>query len=224
MDYVALSAGDLVRACTQTGDAAAWEEFIRRFHRLIASVVLRVARRWGESSRQVIDDLVQDTYLKLCADECRLLRVFKARNPEAFYAYLKVVTANLVHDHYKGTHSAKRGAGVAEVPVDPNLASAVDPHDAEAAAKGGERQILLREMDDLLRKVAQGPNFKRDRRVFWLYYRAGLTASSIAALPTIELSTKGVESTISRLTRLLREEVAKGQGLPAQRQRESEGI
>jgi len=40
MQYSALSAGELVRQCARSADKAAWEEFVRRFHRLIAGVVL----------------------------------------------------------------------------------------------------------------------------------------------------------------------------------------
>lgn len=210
MDHAALSAEDLVLACTQTGDAAAWEEFIRRFHRLISTVVLRVARRWGKPSPQLIDDLVQDTYLKLCADNCRLLREFKSQHEDAFYGYLKVVTANLVHDHFKATHSAKHGSGAAEVTDEAILASAADSPSASASARSTERGIQLQEFDAALLRLAQGPHLERDRRVFWLYYRTGLAASAIAALPSIGLSTKGVESTILRLTRLLRQELVEG--------------
>ena len=67
MDCAALSTEELVLKCVESGDAAAWEEFIRRFQPPIARVVLRVARRWGAFSPQLIDDLVQETYLKLCA-------------------------------------------------------------------------------------------------------------------------------------------------------------
>jgi RNA polymerase sigma-70 factor, ECF subfamily len=85
MDYATLSADELVIACGQSDDPAAWQEFVQRFHRLIATVALRVARRWGEPSPQVIDDLVQETYLKLCADNFQALRAFKPHHPDAFY-------------------------------------------------------------------------------------------------------------------------------------------
>jgi RNA polymerase sigma-70 factor (ECF subfamily) len=150
MDYASVSPEELVLACRQTDDVAAWREFVCRFHRLIATVALRVARRWGESSPQLIDDLVQETYLKLCGDNFRMLRKFKSDHPDAFCGYLNVVTANLVHDH-----------------------------------------------------------FKRDRKLFWLYYRVGLTADAIAGLQSIGLSTKGVESNLLRLTRLLRDEIGR---------------
>jgi RNA polymerase sigma-70 factor (ECF subfamily) len=207
MDYASLSAEELVFACRQSDDVEAWGEFVRRFHRLIATVALRVARRWGVSSPPIIDDLVQVTYLKLCANNFRMLRNFKSSHPDAFYGYLKVVTANLVHDHFKAAHSSKRGSGTVEVEADAQIQSRDDFVGAASAVKNSDQGILLREVDDTLSRLAAGPHLQRDRKVFWLYYRVGLTANAIAALPSIGLSTKGVESSILRLTRLLREEI-----------------
>jgi RNA polymerase sigma-70 factor, ECF subfamily len=218
MDYAALSAERLILACTQTRDGAAWEEFVRRFHRLIATVALRVARRWGDSSRQVVDDLVQETYLKLCADNFHILRSFKSQHPDAFYGYLKVLTANLVQDHFKAAHSGKRGSGMVDCAADTQITS-----EAGAAAKSSERGILLQQVDRLLSRLAEGRHLERDRRVFWLYYRVGLTANAIASLPAIGLSVKGVESTILRLTRLLRQELAADRARPG-RTTKNEGI
>ena len=45
---------------------------------------------------------------------------------------------------------------------------------------------------------------ERDRRIFWLYYRAGLKPAVIARMPGIGLSVKGVESAVFRLTKLVR--------------------
>ena len=66
-----------------------------------------------------------------------------------------------------------------------------------------EKAIRYREIDDLLRHQAR----EIDRVVFWLYYRQGLTAKEIAALPGIDFSTKGVESVIVRLDRTIRSEL-----------------
>ncbi len=219
MDFAALSTEELVLKCVESGDAAAWEEFIRRFHPPIARVALRVARRWGACTPQLIDDLVQETYLKLCANNFRLLRSFKSQHPDAFYGYLKVVTSNLVHDHFKTAHSAKRGSGAAEAGDYPEIVANANSSSAPTAAQSSERQILLQEFDGLLRKLALGHQAERDRKIFWLYYRTGLTASAIAALPSIGLSTKGVESTIGRLTKLLRQEMNEGKAIT-----ETEGI
>jgi len=210
MDSAALSTEELLRKCANTGDEASWEEFVRRFHRLIATIALRVARRWGEFSPQVIDDLVQEVYLKLCADRFRMLRSFNAHHPDAFYGYLKVVTTNLVLDHFKVSHSIKRGSGTVAVAADPQISGRPDTIAAIGVAETSERKILMREVDALISRLAAGPHLGRDRTVFWLYYRIGLTANAIAALPSIGLSMKGVESTILRLTRLLRQEISGG--------------
>ena len=71
--YAKFSSTELIAACAGPKDEAAWVEFIRRFHVVIAAAVLRTARGWGEPSRSQLDDLIQDTYLKLCENNSRLL-------------------------------------------------------------------------------------------------------------------------------------------------------
>jgi RNA polymerase sigma-70 factor (ECF subfamily) len=213
---------DLVIACLQSGNERAWTEFVRRFHPLIARIALRVARQWGESSPQVIDDLVQETYLKLCADRLRALQTFKSAHKDAIYGYIKVFTANLVHDHFKIAHSHKRGGGATTASIDGESAGELPSGTSTPALL--ERDVLIQQIDACLRVVASGPGLERDRKIFWLYYRVGLAASAIASLPTIGLSTKGVESTLLRLTRQVRERlVGHKQNDPAQDSSE-EGI
>jgi RNA polymerase sigma-70 factor (ECF subfamily) len=60
---------------------------------------------------------------------------------------------------------------------------------------------------------------KRDRTIFWLYYRQGFSAREIAELPGLGLTQKGVESCIHRLTNMLRAE----SGSPAFSVRKLEG-
>jgi RNA polymerase sigma-70 factor (ECF subfamily) len=48
----------------------------------------------------------------------------------------------------------------------------------------------------------------RDRLIFWLYYRTGLTASAIAKLPGVGLTPSGVESAVGRLTKLVKAALA----------------
>jgi RNA polymerase sigma-70 factor (ECF subfamily) len=193
----------LVLACALTGEALAWEEFVRRFRGLISITIVRTAGRWGTVSPEVVDELVQETYLKLYADSARLLRTFKPRCPDAVYGYLRVLTANLVHDHFKALHSQKRG-GSRTIALEGTLEAIPDRFSRASNEQGFERNVLLREIDSCLRSLISVSS-DRDRRIFWLYYRAGLTASAIAELPSISLTTKGVESTIFRLTREVRD-------------------
>jgi RNA polymerase sigma-70 factor (ECF subfamily) len=201
VDYASLAAVELVRLCAKQQDAASWTEFIRRFNGVIATVAYRVARRWGENAQAVVDDLVQETYLKLCSDQARILRDFRSSHPDAIFGFLKVVAANVANDHFKRLHTGKRGADV------------TGPWEhAERAAKAGgpgdpasmERAMLIQEIDSYLHLEVSPETRERDCAIFSLYYRQGWTAKEIAALPSIGLSVKGVESILHRLMRLVR--------------------
>jgi RNA polymerase sigma-70 factor, ECF subfamily len=80
MSYSSISIEELIRQCSGSRTPQAWEEFVRRFHRLIATVILRTASRLGDASKQTVDDLIQETYLKLCADDFRILRTFEQQH------------------------------------------------------------------------------------------------------------------------------------------------
>lgn len=209
MDYTSLSAEELFLTCLRTGNETAWAEFIHRFHPLIAGVVLRVARQWGEASTQIVDDLVQETYLKFCAERLHLLKDFTPVHENSVYGFIKVFAANLSQDYFKSSHSLKRGGGSHTESSDCKKSEEAEPAAASAKASA-ERMVLIGEIDACLRSVTQGLNSERDRRIFWLYYRAGLTASAISSLVAIGLSVKGVESTLQRLTRQVRERLAPG--------------
>ena len=112
MAYSSWSAEKLVQACLESGNTEAWEEFIHRFRKLIGYVILRIARSYGESSGALVDDLIQDTYLKICSDNCRLLRDFEPQHPDAFVGMLKVTAVNVTHDYFRARRAAKRGSGI----------------------------------------------------------------------------------------------------------------
>jgi RNA polymerase sigma-70 factor (ECF subfamily) len=203
--YSATSVEELVRACAKSNDSAAWEEFVNRFHRPISLSVIRATYQWGEFPQQVVDDLVQETYLKLFRDKCRLLLDFTGQHPEAVLGYIKTIALNVTHDHFKALHTKKRGSGETD-----QLLEGVDPPAQNASLHGPdamERAVLLKQIDRCLDACSEGPDQERDRLIFWLYYQQGISAKGIAALPTVGLTAKGVESAIFRLTRLVREQI-----------------
>jgi RNA polymerase sigma-70 factor, ECF subfamily len=203
LDYTELSPVDLTLACLEGSEREAWTEFIRRFNPLISAMVLRVARKWGASSPQVLDDLIQETYLKLCADRVSFLRRFDPTSPNAVYGFLKVFTANVVHDHFRALRTKKRGAEIT-TELTAELESVVESKSSVSNQRSMELTVLFGEIDTFLRNTETGPTGERDRRIFWLYYRVGLTSAAIADTAGICLNTKGVESTILRLTRRVR--------------------
>lgn len=195
----------LVRTCAGSTDRAAWDEFVSRFHVPISLSIIRIAYQWGESPQQVVDDLIQDTFLKLCADNCQMLLKFTMQHPDAIRGYIKMIAVNVAHDYFKSTHSQKRGSGKTV-----QFSDEINPK-AQAGSIGTEetieREVLLKEITSSLLTCSRGPDQKRDCSVFWLYYQQGMTAKAIASMPAIGLTTKGVESVIFRLTRLVREGV-----------------
>lgn len=218
MEYSAVSPEELACACIESGNELAWAEFVRRFHPLIARVVIRVSRQWGGCSSEAVDDLVQETYLKFCSGGLRGLQNFKSVHKDAIFGYIKVFTANLVHDHFRATQSRKRGGGT--------VTDSIEEKDTGPAASENivstalERRLLIEQIDLCLRKVTAGPTSERDRRIFWLYYRVGLSASAIAAIPEFGLGVKGVESTLFRLTRSVREHLVQRRVAPASEKQE----
>jgi RNA polymerase sigma-70 factor (ECF subfamily) len=223
LNYSTISPEELVVACLQTGSEGAWREFVRRFQPLIATVALRIARRFGESSSEVVDDLVQETYLKLCSNNGSTLKDFRSTHPDAIFGFIKVFTANLAYDHFKASLAQKRGGKYVCVPADDErhgqlLTSALN------SAEQLNKKILVQEIAACLRAVDSGPNAKRDQRIFWLYYRTGLSASAIAALPGLGLNVKGVESTLLRLTRQVRERLVSEKLDPSETEGGAKGI
>jgi len=203
-----MSLDELIRACAQEGDAAAWEEFVHRFHELIAGVVLRTTRRCGSNSATLIQDLIQETYLKICADPKRLLAEFTPQYPEAFYGYLKVVTSNVVLDYFRSQRSRKRGSGRSESSID-EVITFSEPTGTRDAEQSVHLEILMKEIDGILRASLDAEGQERDLEIFWLYYRYGLSAAAIARLPSISLTVKGVESVLQRLKQVLCERLAR---------------
>jgi len=201
--YSSLSAENLIRVCGTAPDAEAWEEFVSRFQRAISLSIIRASYHWSELPRQQVDDLVQDTYLKLCSDRFRLLGNFAVQHPDAIVGYIKTIAANVAHDYFKSQHSQKRGSRQTHASLDD-----IDPasgNSSPGSQAATERQILLQQVDQCLAACSTGPDQERDRLIFWLYYRQGMSAKAIAGLPSVGLTAKGVESAILRLTRLVRE-------------------
>ena len=204
-----LSPEALIKLCV-TADVAAWEEFMLRYHRLIAGVIFRTTQKWGNCSSATMDDLIQEIYLKLCADDYRLLRVYDPKHPDAIYGYLKVITANAVHDRFKALRSEKRG-GDQIVEDLRSLENQRGVDEASGSKHAMERRILLREIEAHLNASLSADTADRDRTIFWLYYRQGFTTRAIASLPAIGLTIKGVESTILRLAKLVRKRMGETQ-------------
>ena len=199
-----MSAEELIRACAEGNDGAAGEEFVARYQRGMSLSIQRTVCLWRKDPAQYVDDLLQESYLKLCADKYRALLEFaQQHSDDAVLGYIKVIAINVAHDQFKSLHSQKRGAGETD-----QLHEDFDPA-AQSGSFGGpdamEREVFLQQVHEQLENCAAGSNQERDCIIFWFYYLQGMTAKAIAALATVRLTAKGVEAVIHRLTRCIRE-------------------
>ena len=178
---------------------------MRRFHPLITSAAMRVSRRWGAGDSGEIDDVVQEIYLKLCVDRGRILDNFQMPQEEAVFGYVKVVATNIAHDFFRRRGAAKRGL-LQTTAFGDGLEHVSLPDDIE-------RRLTLAQLDRLLVEATQTENGARDRAIFALYFKQGMTAQAISRLPGVALSVKGVEAVLYRLTKMIRNAAGEARGI-----------
>ncbi len=105
---------DLVNKCVRSGEESYWCEFVARFQPVIACVVSKTVRRYSQPNLALVDDLVQSTYLKLCANTYKPLRSLNETHQNSIYGLLKVIASNVVHDHFRRELSGKRDMGMSD--------------------------------------------------------------------------------------------------------------
>jgi RNA polymerase sigma factor (sigma-70 family) len=193
MNWQELSDRELVELCLQDNQHGAWTEFLRRFQPLMAAVVTKTIRRWIPPSRNLVDDLVQSSLRKLCDNHCRAMRGFRWLHENSFRGFLKVVSSNVVQDHFRKYPPARVEEDLEEV--------GPDALRSEASTGSVETEALVHKLIACLQRLLSAEaDFKRNLAIFLLYYRYGLTAKEISGLYPLTL--KAVENTLLRLVRI----------------------
>lgn len=189
-----ISIRDLLNLCLSSDGEEYWREFFRSVQPLIASVIINTIRRWKEPSPSLVDDLIQDTYVKLLANDRKALRSIKNEYENTIFGYLKVVASNVVRDHFRQPINK-----VEEIELsDPVLPPGPDGHERLEFAHRKEK------VQAILETLSSSETYKRDVAIFWFFYEQGYTAKEISMLPNIGLTVKGVEAVLLRLSRYLR--------------------
>jgi RNA polymerase sigma-70 factor (ECF subfamily) len=204
-------ANRLARICAYSAHAPEWEQFVRLVTPMVALSARRVSTLWGDPSNSTVSEIVQEVFLKLCEDERRILREFEDRGNDSFLKLLRMITASVGTDYFRRSRAEKRGGRVSTVPLRASIP--VEEVIDTKAANSVQWPTLIAQLDGLLRRYPESVT-ARDRHLFWLYYRQGMTAEAISRIPAIGLTAKGVESALGRLTRLLRETILNGNAKP----------
>ncbi len=186
---------ELLDLCLRTEDERHWREFVHRTQPLIAKVIINTLRRWRDPSPSLVDDLVQEAFLKLFANDRKALRSIRNEYENTIFGYLKVVASNVAFDHSR---------------VQKNIVPEVELDDlvVPPSPDGFDRIQFMRlkeQIENCLQGLSTSETYERDVTIFWLYYEQGYSAREISELPGIGLSVKGVEAVVQRLARFIKE-------------------
>jgi len=204
MDESGDAVNELAGCCATSTDPADWKRFLRRCTPVASLTAMRIARMWtGSSSPAVVEDIVQEIFLKLCEQDRRILREFKPRGEDSFLGLLRIVSASVASDYFRRQQSAKRGGRAVTASLDEPASPAPVTADQTPVI---HRSVLFAELDGKLRSAPEIIGH-RDRSIFWLYYLQGFTAEEISQLPAVDLTAKGVESALRRITQWLRHQL-----------------
>ena len=135
--------GVLVRRCV-SGDAAAWEEIVQRYHRRIYSVCYRFA---GDAENA--QDLTQEVFIKMY----RTLNTYDS-GKGAFMTWVTTITRNLLVDHFRKSKGDRITDSLDSVPSEHEDAQPL----SEQIADGGvapDRAVERRETGEMVHLALQ---------------------------------------------------------------------
>lgn len=189
----------LLERCFQTQAPEDWSEFAGLTYPYVFASVIGATRRLPGQLQNSANDLTQEVYLRLCSNQYANLKKFCGQEPKALAAYLTTVATSVAIDSLRTGSAQKRGEG--QVPASLEVAEIYMANADFGPDSVGHRMIWL-DIERCLDRTSG--NAERDRQIFLLYYREGMAARAIAAV-TSGLTAKGVESTLLRLTRSVRD-------------------
>jgi RNA polymerase sigma factor (sigma-70 family) len=201
---------ELIALC-RSNSPDVWDEFINRFHRYITVCVFRETR----NSKLDTSELIQEVFLKLFANDQKILRDFQGTTEDSVFVYLATVVHSVVKDQIRREIAKKRSAIVVELDKPVNREQEISLIDILPATSETspdimfEERIILKTLKELLKSALSGPNAVRDTIIFNLHIINGLSASEIAELPNIGLNTNNIQTIITRTKEKLKEVLAK---------------
>jgi RNA polymerase sigma factor (sigma-70 family) len=206
MDSRNISLRALLDHCLEQEDQDAWNEFDKRTRPTILGVVAKRLRFYGVSfTNELVEEVTQDTFLKLLKHDHRALRKGWV-DDFSIFKFIKVVGQSAVVDWLRKNKMWKDS-------------DELDDHQelpAKPTSDTAEKEILRMQVDGCLQTLESHPNFKRDRVIFWLFYRYGYRDSEIAAL--VKLPVKTVQNILQKYVRTVRLKLRKdkGKGAPGE--------
>jgi RNA polymerase sigma factor (sigma-70 family) len=162
---------ELVARCISGSDETAWEQFLRRFGRLVWSTIHRTFRAACHSySQEDAEDLFSAVLLSLVEKDFRALRQFEARNACSLATWLTVVSSRKTMDHMRRNRPYQSLEDLPEAVRD-GLSDGRDSVD----------HLMMEQQRSGALDRTVGMLSADDRKVYDLLFRKGLSPESAAA-------------------------------------------
>lgn len=169
----------------------AGNEFFERFDKFIRLAVLKASRRSNFTiGKGLLDDLMQDVYIKLFANDGRALKQYKGQNENSIFVFLQVIATRVVMHHGVKMMALKSRQTELRADSSPLSDNYLEAH---------ERQ----EIDSVLEEVITGRNKERDKAIFRTYLLENSHPEYIAQ--HFNLSRARVSNIISMIAKKIRE-------------------
>ena len=217
MDISKLDNLSLIGLCArQSKNLKAWREFYNRFDECIWLAIIRECKeklsvRERSQFDQIVQDLVQDVYMRILEKDCKALRTFKGNHEHSVYLYLSTISKNVVRNHLIKMAAQKRpvvdksiheeqyissdGRGVPVAERIPAYADTEEPYMLED---------LENEIDSILDIYLKGKDRERNKIIFKMHFYEECSAEEIARQFNFGLSSKRIGNIISELKQILR--------------------
>jgi len=211
-------ADGLLARCAAGRCSESWKELLDRFGHKISAGVGRALARFGcRNPVEMAEDLRQDVFLRLLADDARILTRCRGRSDREIGAYLFRVAESVAVDHLRKLMALKRGGAPCEdeAPVLTGSAS-----DAACDRPGPERRLILEQERArflaLCRRLVGAGQARRDLQIVYLALFQDCSSREIARRSRGLVTAGAVDSLIHRVRRGL---AAQGLELPQRRRR-----
>lgn len=130
------------------GSKSAWDDFVRAAAPVIYAAVRRSHHSRGSLAVGEIDDRVQDVFMRLLRDDCKLLRTFDPTRA-SLVTWLTIIARTVVHEHARKKHLPTTGLHgrepipAATSPAAPDLSDlAIDSRLPLSALSEQQRQVI----------------------------------------------------------------------------------
>jgi RNA polymerase sigma-70 factor (ECF subfamily) len=173
-------------------EPAAWDRLVG----LYAPLVYRWCRRSGLPDQE-IPDVFQDVFQSVAAN----LGSFRREHPgDTFRGWLRTITRNKVHDHFRRSGHEPGGAGGTEARLYFAQIADTRPEGDDSDEGRTDRGLFARALE-----LIRGEFEERTWRAFWLTAVEGHTPADVAS--DLGMSPGAIRVAKSRVLRRLREEL-----------------